>query len=198
MLLKDLFFLIFGMVFLIPLTSAVFIDTDVLLNTSVSNSSITFSVPVTADRIEISSTYIYLMNVTTPDGFCDLINHSEENSNLDSADFQCTGEINNNDYEINNDEDNDPKGNNNDYKTGSSSGSSPSSWVTTSMTNEEVITNTIELGQGEGKIVKLKEDNKKNNASWLGIFVIMIFISLILIISILIIKQILVSEGRTD
>jgi len=78
-------------IFLISLVGAVNIDTTTIMNTSVSNSSITFSVSITSDNIIIESTSINITNATyTTDVLrsCDIY-WDTINSNLDSADFGC-------------------------------------------------------------------------------------------------------------
>lgn len=75
----------------LPLVTAVEFNTDVILNTTVSNSSITFSFGVNITSIVINSGEINLTNVTYNDGSlrsCN-INFSTDNTNLDSADFNC-------------------------------------------------------------------------------------------------------------
>lgn len=85
------YFLFF--IFLISFASAVTFDNTIILNTTSSNSSVTFSLEVNATNITIESTYIYLYNAsfTNATGFydCGEINHSETNTVLDSADFVC-------------------------------------------------------------------------------------------------------------
>lgn len=79
--------------FLSALGSALSFDSGTILNTSVSNSSITFSIPVTADTLTIEPNYIYLTNVQYLSGGynyqCSTLNHSIQNSVLDSANFSC-------------------------------------------------------------------------------------------------------------
>jgi len=108
------------MIFLIPLISSITLDNETILNTTVSNSSMTFSVTVIVDSVKVNPTYIYLENVATPSGTCSYINHSISNSNLDSADFGCEGSVNNG------------NGNNgNGYTPG------PFSWITYDVSDEQ-------------------------------------------------------------
>ena len=56
---KLIFILIIG-TFILPFVSAITLDSTAVLNTTISNSSITFSIEVTASEITIEPTYIYL------------------------------------------------------------------------------------------------------------------------------------------
>jgi len=84
---------LFLVIFLVSFVGAVTFDSSVVLNTSSSNSSVTFSVSVNITNITVESSYVYLYNVSfvNASGFydCGDINHSDENSVLDSADFSC-------------------------------------------------------------------------------------------------------------
>jgi hypothetical protein len=53
---------------LINLVSAVRLDTGTILNTSESNSSMTFSVPIDVDRAVVESTQITLTNIVCSNG----------------------------------------------------------------------------------------------------------------------------------
>jgi len=78
---------------LLPLISSVSLNPNTILNTTISNSSVTFSFNVNITNITINNNAIYMVNVNyTKDDvweFCDFINYSVENSNLDSANFPC-------------------------------------------------------------------------------------------------------------
>lgn len=75
---------------ILPTVSAVRIGTDVVFNTSSSNSSMTFSFDVYTPRFTINSTHIDIFNVSYTNGdfignFSTTLNWSEQNNNLDSA-----------------------------------------------------------------------------------------------------------------
>ncbi|MBW2984115.1 PGF-pre-PGF domain-containing protein [Candidatus Woesearchaeota archaeon] len=74
--------------------SAVSINQGVILNTTSSNSSVTFSFNINASNFTVESSYILLngINFTNSTGTytCDDVNHSTTNSNLDSSQFTCT------------------------------------------------------------------------------------------------------------
>ncbi len=94
--LKKLIFIMGIIVLLvIPLTSAVTFNPGTVLNTTSSNSSMTFSFTVNATNLTINPTSIYLKTVSyVRDGeikTCSFINHTAKNTNLASADFGCTG-----------------------------------------------------------------------------------------------------------
>lgn len=79
------------MLLLIPFASAVYIEANsAVLNTTGSNSSITFSINCSLDYLEIGQDYISILNATTPLKFCPQIDWIAPNANLDSADF-CPG-----------------------------------------------------------------------------------------------------------
>jgi hypothetical protein len=85
---------IFGMLLLIlPLINAAYLDIGTVLNTSSSNSSMTFSINVTVNlaRVELTSIFLetvwYIQNHSTR--FCEYINFTTPNVNLDSKDFGC-------------------------------------------------------------------------------------------------------------
>jgi len=84
---------LFLIIFLISFAGAVTLDNTVVLNTTSSNSSVTFSFNVNVTNITIELIYVYLYNVsfTNVTGFydCGEINHSDANTVLDSADFDC-------------------------------------------------------------------------------------------------------------
>lgn len=88
------YFLLFFIILSFNFVSAVTINQGVVLNTTSSNSSVTFSFDVNASNFTIEPTYILLygVNFTNSTGTytCD-VNHSTPNSNLDSAQF-CPGE----------------------------------------------------------------------------------------------------------
>ena len=78
--------------FLISLVGAINIDTTTIMNTSISNSSMTFSIEITADTIIIEPTNINITNATYNLGglrSCNIY-WDTENTNLDSADFGCS------------------------------------------------------------------------------------------------------------
>lgn len=87
-------YLICVLVLMISFVSAVTFDDTVVLNTTDSNSSVTFSVEVNVTNVTVESTYVYLYNVSylNAAGFydCGNVNHSDVNVVLDSADFNCT------------------------------------------------------------------------------------------------------------
>lgn len=83
-------FLVFFL-FLIRVQASSYIDSSTILNTSISNSSITFSLNTTLDYLEIQPTFIYLVNTTTSLGFCPEVNWSTNNANLDSSEFCASG-----------------------------------------------------------------------------------------------------------
>ncbi len=89
--LSILFFLFF-----LPFIASFTLDSTTVLNTTVSNSSITFSITITVSEVTVEPTYIYLTSVLyTQDGethTCATLNHSEANTVLDSADFPCNGD----------------------------------------------------------------------------------------------------------
>lgn len=93
---KTLLTLFLG-IFLISFVNTVSLDTDTILNTTVSNSSMTFTIPANVRNLTVENNSIYLYWVTyTQEGiskFCTSINHTDNNTNLDSADFNCTAEI---------------------------------------------------------------------------------------------------------
>ena len=82
-----MFSLIFFLV--LPLINAIDLRTGLTINTTISNSSVTFNRNTTADRIEISPYSVYLINITGRYGFVCTINHTTENSNLDSSRIDC-------------------------------------------------------------------------------------------------------------
>lgn len=79
--------------FLISFTSAITLDNNLVLNTTLSNSSITFSSDFNVTNLTIDPSYILLSNLsfTNLTGFydCGDINHSDENTILDSSEFVC-------------------------------------------------------------------------------------------------------------
>lgn len=85
--------LIFLFLTLIPLTSGVTLDSGIVLNTSVSNSSMTFSsTSLSADQINIESTFIYIQNASWTNGDLEVnsetpINFSTPNDNVDISKF---------------------------------------------------------------------------------------------------------------
>ena len=89
--------LVFLLVFLIftifPIVNAVSINNGTVLNTSISNSSVTFSFDINTSNftVESSSVLLYGINFANSTGMytCDDVNHSIENSNLDSSEFNC-------------------------------------------------------------------------------------------------------------
>ncbi len=91
---KTTLFLIFFLL-VIPLTSTIIFNPGTVLNTTSSNSSMTFSFTVNATNLTINPTSIYLKTVSyVRDGeikTCSFINHTAKNTNLASADFGCTG-----------------------------------------------------------------------------------------------------------
>ncbi len=67
---------------------AVTIEENAILNTSVSNSSVTFSVETSFSEIVVERTYIYMEGISYNDGSqesCASYNHTAENTNIDSA-----------------------------------------------------------------------------------------------------------------
>ena len=92
---KKLIFILIASIFILSFASAITLDSTAVLNTTVSNSSITFSIEVTASEITIEPTYIYLTDVSYIQGgvtkTCATLNHSTANTVLDSANFPCTG-----------------------------------------------------------------------------------------------------------
>ena len=71
----------------LPLVSSVNLDTGTILNTSVSNSSMTFSVPITVDNFTVDSTSITLNTIICSNG-ANLISQivwAVPNANNDSA-----------------------------------------------------------------------------------------------------------------
>ncbi len=90
--LKRRYLLILIIVFLIPQIQA-FEIYNTTLNTTVSKSSITFSIPVEINWMRIQENSIYLSYVVYEvEGIvkiCKYIEHTKSNSNLDSADFNC-------------------------------------------------------------------------------------------------------------
>lgn len=86
-------FLILGVIFFFSFVNAITINQGVVLNTTSSNSSVTFSFDVNATNVTIDSSYVFLYNVsfTNLTGFydCGEINHSDVNSVLDSLEFVC-------------------------------------------------------------------------------------------------------------
>jgi hypothetical protein len=91
---KKLIFILIASIFILSFASAITLDSTTVLNTTVSNSSMTFSIEVTASEITIEPTYIYLTSVSyVQDGTtktCSTLNHSTANTVLDSANFPCT------------------------------------------------------------------------------------------------------------
>lgn len=87
-------YILFALLFLfIVQVQAINIGQNVTLNTSVSNSSFTFSSNTTVDRIDIYSTYIYLTNLTdTFNNVCDY-NQSEINTNVDISGVTCISSV---------------------------------------------------------------------------------------------------------
>ena len=79
------------LIFLVlPLVNAVDLNTGTVFNTTSSNSSMTFTRNTTAEEIRITSTKLFLQNYVDPNGkTCD-ITHTAENTNIDSATFNCT------------------------------------------------------------------------------------------------------------
>lgn len=92
---RKILFLVFLILLVIPLTSAITFNPGTVLNTTSSNSSMTFSFTVNATNLTINPTSIYLKTVSyVRDGeikTCSFINHTVKNTNLASADFGCTG-----------------------------------------------------------------------------------------------------------
>lgn len=80
---------------MLPLMSAITFNPGTVLNTTSSNSSMTFSFTVNAINLTINPTSIYLKTVSyVRDGeikTCSFINHTAKNTNFASADFGCTG-----------------------------------------------------------------------------------------------------------
>jgi len=93
---KQLIIFVLGIFFIFPFVSGVTLDSTTVLNTTVSNSSMTFSITVTVSEITIEPTYIYLTDVSYVQGgvtkTCATLTHSQENTVLDSANFPCNGE----------------------------------------------------------------------------------------------------------
>lgn len=86
-----LIFVIF-FIFIVSVDALITItDNQLVLNTSISNSSMTFSKNITLDYLRITSINIYLENVTANSAIC-TINHTKENTNLDSSTF-CVVEV---------------------------------------------------------------------------------------------------------
>lgn len=80
--------------FLVIFVSAVTLDTDIILNTTSSNSSMTFSFPVTVNEVQVNNNSIFMHSLSYTIGgtkyLCGLLTHTIENSNLDSVDFNCS------------------------------------------------------------------------------------------------------------
>jgi len=95
--------ILFLLVLLIPFVSAQFyiLDEETIINTTVSNSSMTFSTRVFTNKITVENDSITLdyvaYNIGGVEYFCDSKTFITPNSNLDSADFGCpivTGQSN--------------------------------------------------------------------------------------------------------
>ena len=75
--------------------STITFNPGTVLNTTSSNSSMTFSFTVNATNLTINPTSIYLEGISYISGgeikTCTSINHTAKNTNLASADFGCTG-----------------------------------------------------------------------------------------------------------
>lgn len=88
--------IIFILILAITNTSAVSIGTGIIFNTTETNSSMTFSIPANIDNITINPDNIFLDDVSIfRDGktyFCDFINYTRTNENLDSFDFPCSAD----------------------------------------------------------------------------------------------------------
>ena len=90
------FFLAFAFIFfmILPSVSAVTLDDTTVLNTTQSNSSITFnSYTVTALNVTVNPTSIVIEGANFTDGtgwfsICPTITHNTENTNYDSGQFQ--------------------------------------------------------------------------------------------------------------
>lgn len=84
---------VFSLVLLISFASAVTLDSGTILNTSVSNSSMTFpTVTVFVDQVDVEDTFIYLYNASWTNvelvvNLTENVNWSEENDHLDSSVF---------------------------------------------------------------------------------------------------------------
>lgn len=89
---NTLFLLAFAL-FLLPFINTLTLAPDVILNTTSSNTSVTFSFNVSVRNVTIESNSIYLYWViyteSGVDKFCPSINFSTPNSNTDSSEFKC-------------------------------------------------------------------------------------------------------------
>ena len=87
-----LFLLAFAL-FLLPFVNALTLGIGTVLNTTSSNSSMTFSFNVSVQNVTIESNSVYLYWViyteSGVDKFCPSINFSTPNSNKDSSEFKC-------------------------------------------------------------------------------------------------------------
>ena len=88
---KFILIFIVGIILLLPFITSFTLDSANILNTTVSNSSMTFSITITLSEAVIEPTYIYLTGVSYVQGgvtkTCTTLNHSTANTVLDSANF---------------------------------------------------------------------------------------------------------------
>lgn len=86
-------FVVLGFIFLFSFASSVTLGHGIVLNTTVSNSSVNFSFSVNVSNFTIEQNYILLnsINFTNSTGSytCDDLNHSTANLMIDSSEFNC-------------------------------------------------------------------------------------------------------------
>lgn len=77
-------------------TYAITFENNTILNTSISNSSITFSFKVEVTNVTIEPNYVYLQGITfdniTGNFTCNDVNQTTQNSNIDSSEFICSNQ----------------------------------------------------------------------------------------------------------
>lgn len=85
---------IFGILFFFSFVSSVTLNQGIVLNSSVSNSSVNFSFSINLTNFTIESNYVSLIgiNFTNSTGTysCEDVNHSTANSIVDSSEFNCS------------------------------------------------------------------------------------------------------------
>lgn len=86
--------LLFGIVFFLSFVNAVTLNQGVVLNSTVSNSSVNFSLSVNVSNFTIESNYVSLVGVnftnSTGSYTCDDVNHSVENFMINGSGFNCS------------------------------------------------------------------------------------------------------------